>query len=86
RLRESSLQATAVGLANGALDDQAFAAANKSIESSLSWITELGERGHTSMETLGHAIDNVTGNVFGRTTRGRRTTTASPRLSNRTTP
>ncbi|MBM4590162.1 tape measure protein [Rhodococcus hoagii] len=57
--------ATAVGLANGALDDQAFAAANKSVESSLSWITELGERGHTSMETLGHAIDNVTGNVFG---------------------
>ncbi|NKU16432.1 hypothetical protein GS928_25880 [Rhodococcus hoagii] len=57
--------ATAVGVASGALNDQALAAASKSVEASLKWITEYGEAGHSSWANLGHLIDNVTGNVVG---------------------
>lgn len=57
--------ASAIAAANGMLDDQSLSAAGESVKSALTGITELGERGHTSMENLGHLIDNVTGNVFG---------------------
>ncbi len=55
----------AVALANGQLSDQAMAAGSAAVKASLSQITTLGERGHTSIENLGHAIDDVTLNVLG---------------------
>lgn len=50
---------------NGQLDDQALGLGMQMVESHLAEITTLGERGHTSMENLGRAIDSVTFNVFG---------------------
>lgn len=56
---------SALGATNNALDGQALSAAMGMVNASMAETLELGKRGHTSMETLGHLIDNVTGNMFG---------------------
>ncbi|PSR64001.1 MULTISPECIES: phage tail tape measure protein [Nocardia] len=57
--------AKAVGAANGGLSQQAVSAGSAAVQASLKQITELGERGHSSIENLGHLLDNVSGNAFG---------------------
>lgn len=56
---------SALGETNNALDGQALSAAMSMVNSSMAETIELGQRGHTSIENLGHLIDNLTGNMFG---------------------
>ncbi len=55
----------AVSQSNGALNDQAVAAGMEAVKAGLTETIALAERGHSSMDTLGHGIDNLTFNVFG---------------------
>ncbi|WP_228535897.1 phage tail tape measure protein [Nocardia sp. BSTN01] len=57
--------AKAVGAANGGLSQQAVSAGSAAVQASLKGITELGERGHSSIENLGHLLDNISGNGLG---------------------
>ena len=56
---------SALGETNNALDGQALSAAMSLVNSSMAETLELGKRGHTSIENLGHLIDNLTGNMLG---------------------
>src|SRR5690606_4768642 len=56
---------SALSATNNALDGQALSAAVDMVNSSMAETLELGQRGHSSMENLGHLIDNLTGNMFG---------------------